>query len=778
MQLSLAQLGALLNALSLVAAAPEGCPFAARRAASSSPQKESIFKRADNNPTDAIGTCPTVSKFAGGGTRNENWWPCNLRLDVLRQFTKEVDPLGDDFDYKAAFNKLDYDAVKKDLVALMTNSQEWWPADFGNYGPFFMRMTWHSAGTYRAMDGRGGGGMGQQRFAPLNSWPDNVNLDKARRLVEPIKRKYGSSLSWSDLILMAGNVAMESMGFPTIGFAGGRPDTWQSDESVYWGGETKWLTNDVRYGGSKDIANRTLEEPLAAVVLGLIYVNPEGPDGKPDPMLSAKDIRETFGRMGMNDEETVALIAGGHSFGKTHGAAPGSDLGPVPEAASLEQVGLGWKSSFGTGSGEDAVGSGIEVVWTKNPVKWSPTAFLGSLWNNEWSLVKSPGGAWQFEATNGPLDHPSPQSDKKRKATMLVSDISLRTDPEYIKITKRWLENPKEFEDAFGKAWFKLLHRDMGPKSRYLGPEVPKESFIWQDPLPAPEAEKLNEEQVASLKAKILEANIDVGKLAATAWSAADTYRNSDKRGGANGARIALEPQQSWPINAKLKDVVKSLKTVRENYNKAGIGPQVSLADTIVLGGVAAVEKAAHDAGFKDVKVPFTPGRVDAKQEDTDVENVNHLEYPADGFLQYGKGNNASRTEAMLVDKAAQLTLTPPELTVAIGGMRAMGATFDGSKTGVLTSKAGQLTNDYFVNLLDMSNTWTPSKDGELYTAKDAKSGAEKFTATRSDMVFASHPELRAIAEVYSGVDGQERLVKNFVAVFNKVMNLDRFDVR
>ncbi|KAK8055667.1 heme peroxidase [Apiospora rasikravindrae] len=772
MQLSLAQLGALLNALSLVAAAPsEGCPFATRRTATSSQnQKETLLKRADNSPADAIGTCPTVSKFAGGGTRNENWWPCSLRLDVLRQFTKEVDPLGDDFDYKAAFNKLDYAAVKKDLVALLTDSQDWWPADFGNYGPFFMRMTWHSAGTYRAMDGRGGGGMGQQRFAPLNSWPDNVNLDKARRLLEPIKRKYGSNLSWADLILMAGNVGMESMGFPTIGFAGGRPDTWQSDESVYWGGETKWLTNDVRYGGSKDVLNRTLEEPLAAVVLGLIYVNPEGPDGKPDPMDSAKDIRETFSRMGMNDEETVALIAGGHSFGKTHGAAPGGDLGPVPEAASLEQVGLGWKSTFGTGSGEDAVGSGIEVVWTKDPVKWNPSAFLGSLWNNEWTLVKSPGGAWQFEASNATLSHPSPQSDKKRKPTMLVSDISLRTDPEYIKITKRWLENPKEFEDAFAKAWFKLLHRDMGPKSRYLGPEVPKESFIWQDPLPAPEAEKMNDDQVASLKAKILEAKIDVGKLVATAWSAADTYRNSDKRGGANGARIALEPQKSWPINAQLNDVVKSLSTVRDNYNKAGIGPQVSLADTIVLGGVAAVEKAAHDAGFKDVKVPFTPGRVDAKQDDTDIENVNHLEYPADGFLQYGKGNKASKTEAMLVDKAAQLTLTPPSLPSLL--------VVCARWTGILTSKAGQLTNDYFVNLLDMANTWTPSQDGELYTAKDAKSGSEKFTASRSDMIFASHPELRAIAEVYSGADGQERLVKNFVKVFDKVMNLDRFDVR
>lgn len=455
-----------------------------------------------------------------------------------------------------------------------------------------------------------------------------------------------------------------------------------------------------------------------------------------------------------------------------------ADLGPVPQTAPLEQVGMGWKSTFGSGSGEDAVGSGLEVVWTKDPIKWNPSAFLGSLWNNEWSLVKSPGGAWQFEATNGTLTHPSPQSDKKRKATMLVSDISLRTDPTYIKITKRWLENPKEFEDAFAKAWFKLLHRDMGPKARYLGPEVPQQSFIWQDPLPAPEAEKMSTDQVASLKAKILEAKIDVGKLVATAWSAADTYRNSDKRGGANGARIALEPQQSWPINAQLKDVVKSLQTVRDDYNKAGIGPQVSLADTIVLGGVAAVEKAARDAGFNDVVVPFTPGRVDAKQEDTDVENVNHLEYPADGFLQYGKGNKASKTEAMLVDKAAQLTLTPPELTVAVGGLRALGATFDGSKTGVLTSKAGQLTNDYFVNLLDMSNAWTASTDGELYTAKDLKSGAEKFTATRSDMIFASHPELRAIAEVYAGADGQERLVKNFVAVFNKVMNLDRFDVR
>ncbi|KAK7988323.1 Rpb7-binding seb1 [Apiospora arundinis] len=715
MQLTLTQLGALLNALSLAAAAPEGCPFAARRAAA--PRAETIFKRAE---ADAIGTCPTVSKFAGGGTRNENWWPCNLRLDVLRQFSKEVDPLGDDFDYKTAFSKLDYDALKKDLVALMTDSQPWWPADFGNYAPFFMRMTWHSAGTYRAMDGRGGGGMGQQRFAPLNSWPDNVNLDKARRLLEPVKRKYGSSISWSDLILMAGNVGMESMGFPTIGFAGGRPDTWQSDESVYWGGETKWLTDDVRYGGSKDVLNRTLEEPLAAVVLGLIY-----------------DIRETFGRMGMNDEETVALIAGGHSFGKTHGAAPGSDLGPVPQTAPLDQVGLGWKSTFGTGSGEDAVGSGLEVVWTKNPVKWNPSAFLGSLWNNEWTL-----------------------SDKKRHATMLVSDISLRTDPAYIKITKRWLENPKEFEQVFAKAWFKLLHRDMGPKSRYVGPEVPKESFIWQDPVPAPEGEKMNAEQVSSLKAKILEAKIDVGKLVATAWSAADTYRNSDKRGGANGARIALEPQQSWPVNAQLKDVVKSLQTVREAYNKAGIGPQVSLADTIVLGGVAAVEKAAHDAGFKDIVVPFTPGRTDAKQEDTDVENVNHLEYPADGFLQYGKGNKASKTEAMLVDKAAQLTLTPP---------RAYRRCW---------CKPGQLTNDYFINLLDMSNTWTASTDGELYTAKDLKSGAEKFKATRSDMIFASHPELRAIAEVYAGADGQERLVKNFVKVFSKVMDLDRFDVR
>ncbi|GJC89598.1 catalase-peroxidase 2 [Colletotrichum liriopes] len=769
--------GCLLAASALLpAVAAQGCPFAKRGGSVSSelPKRETA---------EGFGRCSTISNQAGGGTRSHDWWPCQLRLDVLRQFQPTTNPYGNEFDYTEAFSSLDYDALKKDLHALMTESQEWWPADFGHYGGLFIRMAWHSAGTYRAIDGRGGGGMGQQRFAPLNSWPDNQNLDKARRLLWPIKQKYGNKISWADLMLLTGNVALESMGFTPLGFAAGRPDTWQADESIYWGGETTFVPqgNDVRYNGSTDINERAdkLEKPLAATHMGLIYVNPEGPDASSDPAASAKDIRVAFDRMGMNDEETVALIAGGHAFGKTHGAVSGDNIGPAPEAADIGEMGLGWHNSVGDGNGVNQMTSGLEVIWTKTPTKWS-NGYLESLLHNKWTLVTSPAGAHQWEAVNGTLDYPDPfDSTKFRKATMLTSDLALINDPSYLNITTRWLDHPDELADAFAKAWFKLLHRDLGPVSRYLGPEIPKETFGWQDPLPAREGELINDADVAKLKSDILAApGLDVSKLASVAWASASTFRASDKRGGANGARIALEPQVNWVSNnpTQLAEVLDALKKVQTSFNSGA--KKVSLSDLIVLGGTAAVEKAAKDAGVT-ISVPFAPGRVDATQEQTDVRAFGYLEPQADGFRNYGRGTARARTEQILVDKAAQLTLTAPELTVLVGGLRALGAVYDGSNTGVLTEKKGQLTNDYFKNLLDISTTWTKSgTDGELWKGVDRKTKAEKWTATRADLVFGSHAELRAISEVYASSDANEKFVRDFAAAWTKVMNLDRFDLK
>ncbi|KAK2005879.1 catalase/peroxidase HPI [Colletotrichum eremochloae] len=754
----------------------QGCPFAKRDGSVSS----ELPKR--DTPA-GFGRCSTISNQAGGGTRSHDWWPCQLRLDVLRQFQPSTNPYGGDFDYTKAFNSLDYDALKADVRALLTESQEWWPADFGHYGGLFIRLSWHSAGTYRAIDGRGGGGMGQQRFAPLNSWPDNQNLDKARRLLWPIKQKYGNKISWADLMLLAGNTALEDMGFKTLGFAAGRPDTWQSDESIYWGGETTFVPegNDVRYNGSKDIYERAdkLEKPLASTNMGLIYVNPEGPDASSDPKASALDIRTAFHRMGMNDEETVALIAGGHAFGKTHGAVPGDKIGPAPEAADIGEMGLGWHNSVGDGNGVNQMTSGLEVIWTKTPTRWS-NGYLESLLHNKWTLVTSPAGHHQWEAVNGTLDYPDPfDSTKFRKATMLTSDLALINDPSYLNITTRWLDHPEELADAFAKAWFKLLHRDMGPKARYLGPEVPKETFVWQDPLPAREGDLIDDNDVADLKSTILAApGMDVSKLASVAWASASTFRFSDKRGGANGARIALEPQVNWVSNnpKQLAEVLDALKKVQADFNTGS--KKVSLADLIVLGGSAAVEKAAADAGVT-VTVPFAPGRVDATQDQTDVVSFGYLEPQADGFRNYGRGTARARTEEILVDKAAQLTLSPPEMTVLVGGLRALGATYDGSNTGVLTDKKGQLTNDYFKNLLDISTVWSQSgTDGESWKGVDRKTKAEKWTATRADLVFGSHAELRAVAEVYAMSDANEKFVNDFVAAWTKVMNLDRFDLK
>ncbi|KAK6222485.1 catalase-peroxidase 2 [Colletotrichum tabaci] len=762
----------------LPAVAAEGCPFAKRDGSVSSelPKRETAA---------GFGRCSTISNQAGGGTRSQDWWPCQLRLDVLRQFQPTTNPYGDDFDYTEAFNSLDYDALKKDLHDLMTDSQEWWPADFGHYGGLFIRMAWHSAGTYRAIDGRGGGGMGQQRFAPLNSWPDNQNLDKARRLLWPIKAKYGNKISWADLMLLTGNVALESMGFTPLGFAAGRPDTWQADESVYWGGETTFVPNgnDVRYNGSTDINERAdkLEKPLGATHMGLIYVNPEGPNASSDPAASAKDIRVAFDRMGMNDEETVALIAGGHAFGKTHGAVSGDNIGPEPEAADIGEMGLGWHNRVGDGNGVNQMTSGLEVTWTKTPTKWS-NGFLESLLNNKWTLVTSPAGAHQWEAVNGTLDYPDPfDATKFRKATMLTSDLALINDPSYLNITTRWLDHPQELADAFAKAWFKLLHRDLGPVSRYLGPEIPKETFGWQDPLPAREGDLIDDADVAKLKADILAApGLDVSKLASVAWASASTFRTSDKRGGANGARIALEPQVNWVSNnpKQLAEVLDALKKIQSAFNTGA--KKVSLADLIVLGGSAAVEKAAKDAGVASASVPFVPGRVDATQEQTDVRAFSFLEPQADGFRNYGRGTARARTEEILVDKAAQLTLTAPELTVLVGGLRALGAVYDGSNTGVLTATKGKLTNDYFKNLLDISTTWTKASadDAELWKGLDRKTKAEKWTATRADLVFGSHAELRAISEVYASADANDKFVRDFIAAWTKVMNLDRFDLK
>jgi catalase-peroxidase len=719
--------------------------------------------------------CP-VHHAAGGGTSNREWWPNQLRLEILRQHSFLSNPMGVSFDYAHEFKNLDLAAVKRDLRALMTDSQEWWPADFGHYGPLFIRMAWHSAGTYRTGDGRGGAGAGQQRFAPLNSWPDNVSLDKARRLLWPIKQKYGRKISWADLMILAGNVALESMGFKTFGFGGGRPDVWEPQQDVYWGTEDKWL-EDRRYSGDRD-----LENPLAAVQMGLIYVNPEGPNGNPDPIAAAKDIRETFARMAMNDEETVALIAGGHTFGKTHGAGPASHVGPEPEAAPLEQQGLGWKSSFGTGKGADAITSGLEVTWTKTPTKWS-NSFFENLFGYEWELTKSPAGAhqWKPKGDAGAGTVPHAHDPAKRIApAMLTTDLALRFDPAYERISRRFFEHPDEFADAFARAWFKLTHRDMGPRARYLGPEVPAAELIWQDPIPAVDHRLIDEKDVAALEARILASGLSVSQLVSTAWASASTFRGSDKRGGANGARIRLAPQKDWPVNqpAELAKVLKVLEGIQGEFNKAASGgKKVSLADLIVLSGGAGVEQAARKAGH-EVKVPFTPGRMDALQEQTDVQSFAVLEPIADGFRNYLKGKYTVSAEALLVDKAQLLTLTAPEMTVLVGGMRVLNANCGKSPHGVFTKRPEALSNDFFVNLLDMGTEWQPVSDAaDVFEGRDRKTGAVKWTGTRVDLVFGSNSELRALAEVYASSDAQAKFVRDFVAAWSKVMNLDRFDV-
>jgi len=717
--------------------------------------------------------CPVIGHGAGGGTTNRDWWPNKLNLNILRQHSSKSNPMGEEFNYAEEFKKLDLNAVKKDLLDLMTDSKDWWPADFGHYGPFFIRMAWHSAGTYRIADGRGGGGTGAQRFEPLNSWPDNVNLDKARRLIWPVKQKYGKKISWADLIILAGNCALESMGFKTFGFGGGRVDTWEPLQDIYWGSEGEWL-GDNRYTGDRD-----LENPLAAVQMGLIYVNPEGPNGNPDPIAAARDIRETFRRMAMNDEETVALIAGGHTFGKAHGAAdPNKYVGPEPAGASIEEQGLGWKNSFGSGHGDDTIGGGPEVTWTTTPTKWSNN-FFENLFGYEWELTTSPAGAKQWVAKDGPEAVPSAQDpSKKHKPTMLTTDLSLRFDPAYEKISRRFYENPDEFADAFARAWFKLTHRDMGPIARYLGPEVPEEDLIWQDPIPAVTHKVIGKKDISELKDKILDSGLSVSQLVSTAWASASTFRGSDKRGGANGARIQLAPQKDWEVNnpTQLAKVLKKLKNIQKEFNNAQSGKKkVSLADLIVLGGCAAVEKAAKKAGY-DVKVPFTPGRGDALQEQTDVESFAVLEPNADGFRNYLRTKYMASTEEMLVDRAQLLTLTPPELTVLIGGMRVLNTNFDGSKHGVFTNKPGTLTNDFFVNLLDLNTTWKTVSE-EVFEGSDHKTGKVKWTGTRVDLIFGSNSELRALAEVYASSDAQKKFVNDFVAAWNKVMNLDRFDL-
>ncbi len=717
--------------------------------------------------------CP-VHQAAGGGMTNRDWWPNQLRLDLLRQHSAKSDPMGEGFDYAKEFRSLDLGAVKKDLAALMTDSQDWWPADFGHYGPLFVRMAWHSAGTYRIGDGRGGAGRGQQRFAPLNSWPDNVNLDKARRLLWPIKRKYGRKLSWADLMILAGNVALETMGFKTYGFAGGREDTWEPDQDVYWGAERKWL-DDQRYTG-----DRNLENPLAAVQMGLIYVNPEGPNGTPDPLAAARDIRETFARMAMNDEETVALIAGGHTFGKAHGAGPVSHVGADPESAPLEAQGLGWASSYRSGKGPDAITSGLEVTWTTTPTAWG-SGFFENLFNYEYELTKSPAGAYQWVAKGAPATVPDAfDARKKHPPTMLTTDLSLRVDPVYEKISRRFMANPAEFADAFARAWFKLTHRDMGPRARYLGPEVPADELIWQDPIPAVNHKLVDATDAAALKVKVLATGLGVGELVSTAWASASTFRGSDKRGGANGARIRLAPQKDWEVNqpAQLARVLKALEGVQKAFNDAQKdGKKISLADLIVLAGGAAVEQAAKNAGVP-VTVPFAPGRMDATAEQTDVDSFAVLEPIADGFRNYMKSTYTIPAEVLLVDKAQQLTLTPPEMTVLVGGLRVLGANVGGAPHGVFTERTDALTTDFFVNLLDMGTVWAPtSKEADLFEGRDRSTGKLRWTATRVDLVFGSNSELRALAEVYACDDAKEKFVRDFVAAWDKVMNLDRFDL-
>ncbi|WP_369360572.1 catalase/peroxidase HPI [Streptomyces sp. cg2] len=724
--------------------------------------------------TDAAGGCPVAHGRAahptqGGG--NRQWWPERLNLKILAKNPAVANPLGEEFDYAAAFRSLDLPAVKRDIAEVLTTSQDWWPADFGNYGPLMIRMAWHSAGTYRVSDGRGGAGSGQQRFAPLNSWPDNVSLDKARRLLWPVKKKYGKSISWADLLILTGNVALETMGFETFGFAGGREDSWEAEEDVFWGPETEWL-GDARYTG-----DRELENPLGAVQMGLIYVNPEGPNGNPDPLAAARDIRETFRRMAMNDEETVALIAGGHTFGKTHGAGPADNVGPDPEAAPMEQMGLGWKSTFGTGAGAHAITSGLEVTWTTTPTQWG-NGFFKHLFEYEYELTKSPAGAHQWVAKDAPEIIPDAHDpSKKRRPTMLTTDLSLRFDPIYEPISRRFYENPAEFADAFARAWYKLTHRDMGPVARYLGPEVPSEVLLWQDPLPAREGALIDAADIATLKEQVLGSGLTVSQLVSTAWASASSFRGSDKRGGANGARIRLEPQRNWEVNSpdELAQVLRTLEGIQQSFNAAG-GKQVSLADLIVLAGGAAVEKAAEDGGFA-IEVPFTPGRVDAAQDQTDVESFDNLEPAADGFRNYvGKGNRLP-AEYLLLDKANLLTLSAPEMTVLVGGLRVLGANHGQSRHGVLTDRPGTLTNDFFVNLLDMDTAWkSTSSAQDEFEGRDA-GGAVRWTGTRADLVFGSNAELRAVAEVYASDDAKEKFVKDFVAAWDKVMNLDRFDL-
>ena len=720
--------------------------------------------------------CPVLSHTAAGAPGNAGWWPNQLNLKILHQHSKKSNPMPKDFNYAEEFKSLDLNAVVKDLHAVMTDSQPWWPADFGHYGPFFIRMAWHSAGTYRIGDGRGGAGYGTQRFAPLNSWPDNASLDKARRLLWPIKQKYGKKISWADLMVLAGNVALESMGFKTFGFAGGREDCWEPPEDIFWGAETKWL-GDERYKG-----DRVLDNPLGAVQMGLIYVNPEGPNGKPDPLAAARDIRETFRRMAMNDVETVALIAGGHTFGKTHGAAdPSKYVGREPEGASIEEQGFGWKNSFGTGAGPDTITSGIEITWTTTPTKWSNN-FLENLFKYEWELTKSPAGANQWTPKNGAGAGTVPAAHDKSKRIapgMLTTDLALRMDPIYEPISRRFLEHPEELADAFAKAWYKLTHRDMGPKARYLGPLVPKETLIWQDPVPAVDHELINDQDAAALKAKILKSGLSTSDLVTTAWASAATFRGSDKRGGANGARIRLAPQKDWEVNqpAALAKTIEKLEGIQREFNSTGGKKKVSLADLIVLGGDAAVEEAAKKGGH-EVKIPFSPGRTDASQDQTDVESFSVLEPHADGFRNYFHPNGDHRpVEEQLIDKAQLLTLSAPEMTVLIGGMRALGANFGGAKHGVFTDKPGTLTNDFFANLLDMNTKWQPAAEEGIYEGRDRKTGAVKWTGTRVDLIFGSNSQLRALSEVYGCNDAKETFVKDFAAAWGKVMNLDRFDL-
>jgi catalase-peroxidase len=714
----------------------------------------------------------------GSGPANRDWWPNQLRLDLLHQHSAKSDPMDSGFDYARAFARLDYAALKKDLAALMTDSQDWWPADFGHYGPLFIRMAWHSAGTYRTGDGRGGGGRGQQRFAPLNSWPDNANLDKARRLLWPIKQKYGANISWADLMILAGNVALETMGFKTFGFAGGRPDVWEPDQDVYWGRETTWLGGDLRYA---DAQARNLENPLGAVQMGLIYVNPEGPNGNPDPRAAANDIRDTFARMAMNDEETVALIAGGHSFGKTHGAAAASHVGVEPEAGELEVQGFGWGSKFGAGAGADAITSGLEVTWTTTPTQWSNN-FFQNLFGFEWELTRSPAGAhqWVAKAAGATIPHAFDKT-KQLPPTMLTTDLALRFDPAYEKISRRFLEQPEQFADAFARAWFKLTHRDMGPRARYLGPEVPREELLWQDPIPAVDHPLIDANDIALLKASVLASGLPVSQLVSTAWSAASTFRGSDKRGGANGARIRLAPQKDWAVNqpAQLAKVLQTLEGIQKAFNsRQSSGKKVSLADLIVLAGCAGVELAAKNAGFP-VEVPFAPGRMDASQAQTDVDSFAALEPVADGFRNYQKAKFAVPAEALLIDRAQLLTLTAPEMTVLVGGLRVLGADTGQSQHGVLTNRTAALTNDFFVNLLDMATQWQPTSDAkDVFEGRDRKTGAVRWTATRVDLVFGSNSQLRALAEVYASADARQKFVGDFVAAWSKVMNLDRFDLQ